>query len=85
MLGRFPALNQFIVLTAVCLWLMGHRACLAQAKPAAPATVAEARKVLDLETLPLIKGTEEPNRRNLGGFSLNVPGTVKSTARHESY
>lgn len=75
---RFKALSRFTVLTSVCLLLIGQQACLAQAKPAAPATIAEARKVLDLGTLPLPKGAEEPNHRNLGGLSCNVAGTVKS-------
>ncbi len=52
--------------------------CWAQAKQPVPATVAEAKKNLDLATLPLVKGTEAPNRRNMAGLSCEAPGATKA-------
>lgn len=43
-----------------------------------PATVAEAVKVIDLRTLPLMVGAEPPQHRNVAGLSYTAPGTVKS-------
>ncbi len=46
--------------------------------PAEPATVAEARKVLDLATFPLVEGAEAPQRRRMAGLSYKAPGKVKN-------
>jgi len=43
--------------------------------PALPATVAEAQKVLDLSTFPLVPGSEEPGRQ-VAGMNYNAPGSV---------
>jgi hypothetical protein len=45
--------------------------------PGAPATVAEAAKVIDLSTLPLAKGAEKPQHCRIAGLSYKSPGTVK--------
>ena len=45
---------------------------------AKPATVAEAVKVLDLATFPLMKGANEPSERNVARLSYNVPSDCKA-------
>jgi hypothetical protein len=42
-----------------------------------PATVAEAAKVLNLATFPLVGGAERPQHRNVAGLFYNAPDTVK--------
>ncbi len=44
--------------------------------PSAPATTAEAAKVLDLATLPLAEGAEEPRCRSLACLNYNAKGKV---------
>jgi hypothetical protein len=43
--------------------------------PALPATVADAQKVLDLSTFPLVPGSEAPQRQ-VAGMTYNAPGSV---------
>jgi len=49
----------------------------ADAKPAKPATVAEAVKVIDLSTFPLIEEPERPLVRRIAGLSYQAKGSVK--------
>ena len=45
-------------------------------RPAAPATVVEAARVLDPRALPLAEGAEPPQYRNVAGFSYRAAGAV---------
>lgn len=47
------------------------------AESASPATAAEAAKLLNLATLPLVDGAEPPRHRSVAGLSYGAPGTVK--------
>lgn len=49
----------------------------ANEKPAKPATVVEASKVIDLSTFPLFKEPEMPPVRRIAGLSYEAKGTVK--------
>src|SRR5262245_30201771 len=42
-----------------------------------PATVEEAAKILDLETLPLLEGAENPGRRRMANLFYEAKGEVK--------
>ncbi|HWA97115.1 MAG TPA: hypothetical protein VG713_01420, partial [Pirellulales bacterium] len=62
-------------------WLPMIVACAAQADaPAAgaAATVAEAAKVLDLTTFPLMDKADEPSQRNVAALTYNVAASVSS-------
>ena len=50
---------------------------LSAASESSPATVAEAVIAMDLRTLPIVKGAEPPQHRNVAGLSYKAPGTVK--------
>jgi len=47
-------------------------------KAAEVATVAAARKVLDLETFPLMEGAETPSQRNLAGLTYAVASNIET-------
>ncbi len=64
----------FVLLVSVCA-----ERTVADEEAERPATVVEARKVLDLATFPLVKGAEEPTRRNLAGLSYQASGSVAET------
>ncbi|MCA9005754.1 MAG: hypothetical protein KDA70_10835 [Planctomycetaceae bacterium] len=49
----------------------------APVKPVTPATVAEAEKVLDLETFPLPAGTKMQSPRRMAALSYSVDGPLK--------
>jgi hypothetical protein len=49
-----------------------------EAAPRKPATVAEAAKVLDLETFPLLDGAENPGRRRMASLFYQAKGEVKT-------
>lgn len=49
----------------------------AEAPSSSPATVAEAVKVVNLATFPLVEGAERPRHRNVAGLSYDACGTVK--------
>jgi hypothetical protein len=72
-------LTSWSILHVCCAALMATTgACSADTvESGPPATVAEAAKVLDLATFPLVKGAEKLNHRHLAGLSYNAPGTVK--------
>jgi hypothetical protein len=68
-----------LFLVTVFLEIAGPLAAHAADSPSGvPVTVAEAAKVIDLATLPLMAGAEPPHHRNLAGLSYTAPGTVNS-------
>ncbi len=72
-------LSTWSILRLCCAALMATTgACSADTvESGPPATVAEAAKLLDLATFPLVRGAEKPNDRHLAGLSYNAAGAVK--------
>ncbi len=64
MIAKLTVLRQLLFGMACCLLVTTTGQAWAQAKPSVPATVAEARKLLDLTKLPHFKGAMPPDPDN---------------------